>query len=584
MHQPLELHSFEGSARKLRYRALARACAQHDITNLLLAHHEDDVAETVIRRISQRHHSRALAGLKTRAQLPECEGEYGIYQSGSPKFFESVGRPRSLFAFESGGLFAVRPLLAFSKQQLIDTCEAEAVPWVEDTTNHDPTFTERNAIRSMVATAQLPAALSTPRILHMTTQIQKQVQQIDQLRDEYLSRCFIDSFDIRTGALRIFLPPFEDVFPAHIRDPVRYDICTQTLRHILRMVSPKSRIQPSASAVLPIFNDFPRLGRARLQSAVTVAGVTIRPVAMDIELNKRQRRARRKQESTLQPSHALERLQLAESCGFSLWQFCRQTPHRVMDQQPPAIHFPPATPDSGVDEAFELTHWRPGLRFISPGPTGFALWDGRYWIRLEPRNVSHGLVIMRMEPNELDAFVNAFDTASFGGEWQHSADLDRLSEVCASDTVGAVPAVVAPAGVPGVAAGSILALPTFRLTHPAYKDRFTWTLRYKEIDLGPLPLVSERFRPWSLSSPLSVVARIAKQYGVKGNATALEIMERMKHGAAPRQLPSAWQAQDLHRAVPQSLQHEGLEYREPTPPPPIRRFVPEEESRRRPRT
>ncbi|RYP87894.1 hypothetical protein DL770_004728 [Monosporascus sp. CRB-9-2] len=79
---PKELPNFESVARKLRYRMLGGSCSRRRIASLLLAHHEDDQYETVLMRLLQGHGSRGLRGMKKATDIPECEGEYGAYQSG----------------------------------------------------------------------------------------------------------------------------------------------------------------------------------------------------------------------------------------------------------------------------------------------------------------------------------------------------------------------------------------------------------------------------------------------------------------------------------------------------------------------
>ncbi|RYP14909.1 hypothetical protein DL765_006051 [Monosporascus sp. GIB2] len=79
---PKELPNFESVARKLRYRMFGGSCSRRRIASLLLAHHEDDQYETLLMRLLQGHGSRGLRGMKKATDIPECEGEYGAYQSG----------------------------------------------------------------------------------------------------------------------------------------------------------------------------------------------------------------------------------------------------------------------------------------------------------------------------------------------------------------------------------------------------------------------------------------------------------------------------------------------------------------------
>ena len=47
--------NIEGRARKGRYEALADLCEEHGVTDLLLAHHQNDQAETVLLQIGRAH-------------------------------------------------------------------------------------------------------------------------------------------------------------------------------------------------------------------------------------------------------------------------------------------------------------------------------------------------------------------------------------------------------------------------------------------------------------------------------------------------------------------------------------------------
>ena len=93
-------------ARRARYGALLAACRQGGIVHLLLGHHADDQAETLM--------IRALAG----------SGNAGL--AGMPMLAET----------DSARL--LRPLLAYRRERLHATLLAAGLPWVEDPSNADP--------------------------------------------------------------------------------------------------------------------------------------------------------------------------------------------------------------------------------------------------------------------------------------------------------------------------------------------------------------------------------------------------------------------------------------------------------------
>jgi tRNA(Ile)-lysidine synthase len=103
----------EETAREARRQFLCEAAARQRCVAIALGHHRDDQAETVLFRLLR---GSALTGL-------------------------AAMRPRST-------LF-IRPLLSFSRQQILDFLAAQRLPFVEDASNADVTFT-RNRIRHQV--------------------------------------------------------------------------------------------------------------------------------------------------------------------------------------------------------------------------------------------------------------------------------------------------------------------------------------------------------------------------------------------------------------------------------------------------
>lgn len=160
---PKELSNFEAVARRLRYQAIGKACYSAGIRTLLLGHHADDQAETVLSRIVSGYLGAGLAGIQARARIPECEGIYGVDSSGRADLLSGPGEEnhcfREMMLIERGGVNICRPLLPFTKDQLIQVCLAKEVKWFEDPTNADRQLTIRNAIRHLHQQAALPASL-----------------------------------------------------------------------------------------------------------------------------------------------------------------------------------------------------------------------------------------------------------------------------------------------------------------------------------------------------------------------------------------------------------------------------------------
>jgi tRNA(Ile)-lysidine synthase len=68
---------FETRARIARYRALAKACVETGVEHLLLAHHANDQAETVMMRLLAGSRMEGLSGMRAVTRVPECSDVWG---------------------------------------------------------------------------------------------------------------------------------------------------------------------------------------------------------------------------------------------------------------------------------------------------------------------------------------------------------------------------------------------------------------------------------------------------------------------------------------------------------------------------
>ncbi|MCL2349789.1 MAG: tRNA lysidine(34) synthetase TilS [Planctomycetaceae bacterium] len=108
--------SFEAAARKLRYDFLRKTAEKHALRYVATAHHADDRIETVLHRIIR---GTGIAGL---AGIPE---------------FRRLG----------GAVTVVRPMLSFSRQQIVEYLQEKKQPFRVDSTNRESVHT-RNKIRN----------------------------------------------------------------------------------------------------------------------------------------------------------------------------------------------------------------------------------------------------------------------------------------------------------------------------------------------------------------------------------------------------------------------------------------------------
>jgi tRNA(Ile)-lysidine synthase len=103
------------AARTARYQLLRDECRRRGILHLLLAHHADDQAETVVMRAARQSGPDGLAGMAA--------------------------------LVEQSDVRLLRPLLVTSRTQLTATLLARGVPWLDDPSNVDPRF-ERARLRA----------------------------------------------------------------------------------------------------------------------------------------------------------------------------------------------------------------------------------------------------------------------------------------------------------------------------------------------------------------------------------------------------------------------------------------------------
>lgn len=78
---PSQLPNFESLARKYRFQAIGKYCQKSDISSILLGHHADDQAETVLMRLAKGARGVGLLGIKPSSPIPECEGIYGVHST-----------------------------------------------------------------------------------------------------------------------------------------------------------------------------------------------------------------------------------------------------------------------------------------------------------------------------------------------------------------------------------------------------------------------------------------------------------------------------------------------------------------------
>ena len=205
---PLPGESLEAAARTVRYRLLGEAL--RDGETLLTAHHEDDQLETVLLQLLRGAGLAGIAAMPARAPLARG--------------------------------FLVRPLLAWSRQELIAYLRARGLEWIEDPMNSELRL-DRNYLRARVLPAireRWPAAATT------VTRTARHAAEAQRLLDE-LGRA-----DVARAAFgaRLSAKVLRALTPERRRNALRYWMTAAGYRP-----PPASRLEEIAGPVLAARSD-----------------------------------------------------------------------------------------------------------------------------------------------------------------------------------------------------------------------------------------------------------------------------------------------------------------------------------------
>lgn len=480
--EPAQLSNFETQARRLRYQALGNACRDKFVPYLLLAHHEDDQAESVLLRLVQGHNCMGLQGIHSLARMPECWGIHGVHQSGFRERNETMAakdifwrirpgkqldllqelqeQPSSsmpfepAMSFEDGGVTIHRPLLEFSKDRLIATCEALGVQWVEDETNRDPTKTPRNAIRYLLRDGRLPRSLQKPSLLALRHRMCVKAKGRIVRANKAFERCDISMLDTRIGGLVVRLPNrvagTHAVPPAYRHKSVidaEYQAALM-LRQLLAIVSPQQEIslQSLEFAIDSIFPDIKTptaTNRDKLLLQLTAGGVSLQRV-----------------HSPWQRSDDKNALKLEALLDNEfVWALTRQP---FANGENPTIQISPA-------KRYPIPESQPSSLLTQ---SVFQLWDSRYWIRVY-NPTAFALRLQPLRPEHLRQLRSSLTV-------QESKPLDELLQIAAPGKVRfTLPVLLQERD----GREEVVALPTLKWANPASGKGVQWEVRYKNVTL-----------------------------------------------------------------------------------------------------
>ena len=166
--------NIESQARELRYQALYDMCQQRQISDLLLAHHQDDQAETVL------------------IQLMRGAGVAGLSAMPLVK------------AAKQNTIHIWRPFLNLRRQDLEAYAKEHRLTWIEDPSNQDESY-RRNAIRKTILPAlEKHQAGATENLARSAKHLAQAQELLNQLADIDLGLIETKTGLSKTNLIRLY--------------------------------------------------------------------------------------------------------------------------------------------------------------------------------------------------------------------------------------------------------------------------------------------------------------------------------------------------------------------------------------------
>lgn len=172
---PQRMRGLEEQARSRRYQIIAETSLGMGCSHLFTGHHRDDQTETLLMRLLQGNKRNVLGmrGMTASTTVPCCHNIFGArpWSVTAKTSVPSQLQSGAVFSWPENvqdGMHLHRPLLDFTKQQLVATCRHFRIPYVTDRTNADPSYATRNAVR-LLRSHRIPTSLQSTR-LAMTLQ------------------------------------------------------------------------------------------------------------------------------------------------------------------------------------------------------------------------------------------------------------------------------------------------------------------------------------------------------------------------------------------------------------------------------
>ena len=162
--------SVEMAARELRYGWFASLCEAEGFRAVAVAHNANDNAETLILNLLRGTGIKGICGMRASSPLPGSES------------------------------LLIRPMLGFSREEILGYALSQDLKWREDSTNADSAY-KRNLIRNEV----FPLFEKVnPSFLETLASDMRHFSQVQAIVDEYVAKC-VDAWEFSpsTGSVRI---------------------------------------------------------------------------------------------------------------------------------------------------------------------------------------------------------------------------------------------------------------------------------------------------------------------------------------------------------------------------------------------
>ncbi|TID21633.1 putative amino-acid permease [Venturia nashicola] len=499
---PMTATNVETFARKMRFQALGGACKVLGSSLLLLGHHYDDQAETLFMRMVDGHTAK-LIGIQKIANIPECYGLHGISGSGSHLTLQPSQLPRDcgVTGLERGGIQLGRPLLNFSKNRLLATCQKLNMPWFEDETNSDRTLTSRNAVRHIVDKYRLPQALGSKSLVALGERKRCNLEQ----RERVVDKLFDDmplALDLRSGVVTVEFPRLLSAIISPLQTPEvsssgtfgkqshdrghRSTYSTTLSSALVYYMLVKRIAGMSYSGVLQTTGRFNDVVNSIYSISNGWAGSFYRPSNLKTEPPPK----------ILEASGlCFERIEDVQGKNASMkWRIYRAPPKQGEAKFANEVPLP--------SRSFQLL--APTSKLEPSQEDSFSLWDDRYWIRVH-NPAQHDLWVRKLDEDSLASLRPLLSAGRVVLRRQSNGEVVEdgrgylrklLRETAKGIIRWSLPVIVSyiplsatdtvnvPVNIPQILAFPTLDLRVESVSWPTWVSDLKWEVRYKRIDLG----------------------------------------------------------------------------------------------------